>query len=241
MITVKYRLIERGSMSELVIGIVGAGKLGSVLAEKLAKAGHVLVCDKNSSRSLEVSSLAKVKQASVKEVVAESSYIFLALPPNEVTGFCVDMEKEFKSDIVILNLATSLDTKAIKESMHRNDIQIIGVKPICQSSALRNGSKIKFIISEEFGKLEELRRMVKDMGDILLGNEMKVQLINEYATLRALELIIQVEDDMKKLGVEQSCVDTAIRTVALGTLMDYPYKNKNQYISNLVNKYNLSL
>ena len=58
-----------------------------------------------------------------------------------------------------------------------------------------------------------------------------------------MELIIQLEKDLEQFDVSEEVRKSAIGSVAVGTLMDYPYtkENVNGYITNLVEKYQLKL
>ena len=229
-------------LNDIKVGVVGVGKLGKVIAKKIPSDISLYVCDLNEEKAKLVSSEVGCLFAKTEEVIKNCDYLFLALPPNVMVQFCIENSVVFKQDSVLLNLATSVDTNEIIQNIAREDISVIGTKPVCQSTALERGHKVIFITSSDNLKQQEIiQSLIVNMGTIHMGDEMVVREINEIATQKALKLIIDVKNELCKLGIEECIVENAIRTVAVGTLLDYPYKEINGYISNLLNKYNLKL
>jgi len=76
------------------IAIIGAGKVGSALAEGWAKAGHEIflgVKDPSADKHKSLLSNEKISAHSVKEAAEKAEVILMALPSNAVEDVCRDM------------------------------------------------------------------------------------------------------------------------------------------------------
>lgn len=227
------------------IGIIGSGNLGCAIASCLSRKSNLTMVlgDVLEEKAKEASAKMNCQSMDVEQMVKELDIIFLALPPQAMESFIVENEVSFRQGSIIVNLSTGKDTMEIQEKMQRNDIDLIGLKPVCQATALESMEKTVFLTSSKSENLELLSDLLSKVGKIYRNEEMQVQKINELATLRALELIIQVRKDLEQFQVEDDVLDCAIKSVALGTLMDFPYtkERKNDYIDRLVEKYGLNL
>jgi len=227
-------------LNDIKVGVIGVGKLGKVIAKKIPSDISLYVCDLNEEIAKVVSSNISCFCNKTEAIIKDCDYLFLALPPNVITKFCTENSHMFKANSVLLNLATSVDTEEIITNINRADISIIGLKPVCQSTALEQGQKVIFVTSSDNQKQHDiLKYLLVNMGTILIGDEMMVRDINEIATKRAMELIINLKNELMEIGINEDIVEVAIKTVAVGTLLDYPYKDVNGYIANILNKYNL--
>ena len=233
-------------MTKSIIGLIGAGCLGEALMHRFSVSCkyEYLVCDICEEKALKVSECTGSTMSSIDSMVKHADYIFMALPMAIIEEFIIKYENKFKSNCVLINLSTSLNTLDLQKKIHRSDLEVIGLKPVCQASALKSGGTCVFYSSSSKSKhLDVVKNILKPLGKVFVGDEMLVSKINEYATLCSLELIIKLEKYLKSLGVDDEVKKAAVVTVAGGTLMDYPYNsdNFNDYIKNLVEKYQLEL
>lgn len=232
-------------MTKNIIGLIGAGCLGEALMHRFSVSCEYeyLVCDICEEKALKVSERTGSTMSSIDFVVKHADYIFMALPMAIIEEFIIKYENKFKSNCVLINLSTSLNTLDLQKKIHRGDLEVIGMKPVCQASALKSGGICVFYSSSKSKYLDVVKKILKPLGKVLVGDEMLVSKINEYATLCSLELIIKLEKYLKSLGVDDEVKKAVVVTVAGGTLMDYPYNsgNINDYIKHLVEKYQLEL
>lgn len=230
---------------KIIVGLVGAGCLGRAIMKQILRRAEFeyLICDKVKTKAKQLAEEIECRAVSIKETVKMADYIYLALPPTAMRLFLMEHEMDFKKNAAIINLSTSVDSKELESVLKRKDISVIGIKPVCQATAMREGRKVVFVSSSNSEKLNAIKDMLCEIGEVIIDEEMKVQKINEYATLRALELIIQLEKDLEELNLDNRVKNCAIGTVAVGTLMDYPYvkENINEYITILIKKYDLAL
>lgn len=230
---------------KIIVGLVGTGNLGRAIMKRILRKPELeyVICDEIEEKAKQLAEETACKWASIQETVKMADFLYLALPPVAIDTFVEAHEADIKENGIIINLSTSIDSIQIQNVLKRQDIEVIGIKPVCQATAMGEGRNVVFFSSSKSEKLSVIQEMLCEAGNVIEEEEMKVQRINEYATVRALELIIQLEKDLEQFDVSEEVCKSAIGTVAVGTLMDYPYtkENVNVYITNLVEKYKLKL
>ena len=230
---------------KIIVGLVGTGKLGRAIMKRILRKPELeyVICDEIEEKAKQLAEETACKWASIQETVQVADFLFLALPPVAMDVFAEAHEVDIKENGTIINLSTSIDSTQIQNVLKRQDIEVIGIKPVCQATAMEEGRKVVFFSSSKSEKIYVIQEMLCEAGNVIEEEGMKVQRINEYATVRALELIIQLEKDLEQFDVSEEVRKSAIGSVAVGTLMDYPYtkENVNGYITNLVEKYQLKL
>lgn len=230
---------------KIIVGLVGAGNLGRAIMKRILRKPELeyMICDEIEKKAKQLAEETGCKWASIQKTVKMADFLYLALPPAAMDAFVKAHETDIKENGTIINLSTSIDSTQMQNMLKRQDINVIGIKPVCQATAMGEGRKAVFFSSSKSEKLCVIQEMLCDAGNVIEEDEMKVPRINEYATVRALELIIQLENDLKQFDACEEVRKSAIGTVAVGTLMDYPYtkENVNGYITNLIEKYQLKL
>lgn len=87
------------------IGIVGTGAIGSILAEKLSKAGHSVKVT-NTRAMLELEKIAAAlgaTAATIEDVVREVDAIIFSMPFNAYKDLPKDLLKEVPQDVVVMD------------------------------------------------------------------------------------------------------------------------------------------
>lgn len=213
------------------IGIIGIGRLGSALAKRLAPHCSLLLSDSFLGKARQMAKILNADFGNTRYLSEKADMILLAVPPEEICPLVEKEEAFLKEGTVLVNLATSLDTHEIKACLKRQDIRVIGLKPITQAYALAHGHPSIFVTScEEEGLREKLTPLLREIGEIVVGNDMLVKEINAEATRWGLKLFLSLQDKLKSMNVPQNFIDVAIKTVAVGTILDYPTDGPNSYI-----------
>jgi predicted dinucleotide-binding enzyme len=87
------------------IGIVGTGSIGSLLAEKLSKAGHqIKVTNTRAMPELEkIAASLGAKAATIQNVVQDVDAIIFSMPFNAYKDLPTDLLKEVPQDVVVMD------------------------------------------------------------------------------------------------------------------------------------------
>ena len=165
------------------VGIIGTGRLGSALAKRLAPHCSLLLSDSFLGKARQMAKILNADFGNIRYLFEKADIILLAIPPEEI---CLLIEKEetfLRQGAILVNLATSLDTHKIRTCLTRKDIRVIGIKPITQAYALAHGYQTIFVTScEDTGLREKLVPLLREIGEIVLGDDMLVKEINAEAT-----------------------------------------------------------
>lgn len=219
-------------MQNKIIGIIGIGRLGSQIAKKLTPQHGVIITDKSFDKARQRSKTLGITHLSVERLVQQSDITILTVPPKEVTPLLITMHDDFKSDSIVVNMATSIDTKTLSDCVSRKDIRIVGMKPVTHAYGISQGLPTVFISSyDDQSVVEELADLLKPIGHVIRGDEMVVSDINATATDYALRLCIGLMRDLKQAGIhDDKVIEAALKSVAAGTILDYPPEMPNYYI-----------
>lgn len=58
-----------------------------------------------------------------------------------------------------------VDSAQIQNVLNRQDIEVAGIKPVCQATAMREGRKVVFLSSLKSEKLSIIKEMLSEAGD----------------------------------------------------------------------------
>ena len=90
------------------IGLIGVGRMGSVLARLLAS-GNVDLClfDRNTENMNMIAKELNISTANNLEELVKIGTVILAVPDNEVVR-CIKMFNQIKEPITVINIATNV-------------------------------------------------------------------------------------------------------------------------------------
>lgn len=220
------------------IGIVGLGRLGDNLAKYFPAETELFVCDRDASTALSCAAKYHRICKELEHIVEELDYIFICVPPAEVIGLFEKYADRIKRNAVVINMATSVDSEELAKVFENRRWEIVPLKPIAEGCALSRGLKGVFITSPKaLAYVEKLSYLFHNMGDIILGKEMEVQQINETATAFALKFYHDLAEELSRFSIPGEGINAAIKSVAVGTILDYPPNRHNYYIDQIKKKY----
>ncbi|MBP2663636.1 MAG: hypothetical protein H6Q71_1584 [Firmicutes bacterium] len=203
------------------IGLIGVGRMGRVLAGKLA--GHVklTIFDREDSRLQAVAEELGVAAAASLEELAELGIIILAVPDREVLSLIKDFN-QLHQPVRIINVATNV-AQHVLESAAAKQVICIGAKFVAQASEMALGAEPVIIVNE---RPAELALLVQDIfapvGKIIIGNADVVTYINTQAAEKALTAAVLIEEALRcQPYASADIIKSAIRQVASGVLKAY--------------------
>ena len=213
------------------VGIIGVGRLGQAVARRLAPNVNLLLADKVTARANKLASELTAKAKTVKEAFLKSDVLLLLLSPSDICPLVKKYSKTMKSNALLVNMATSLATEEVRKEIEREDIRVAGAKLIGQAYAILKGYQAIFILSTgDPCVVDLLEYLFSPIGKIIVGDEMLAGRINTEATRFGLRLAIDLRKQLEKICSSKEIIDIAIKTVAVGTIQDYPPNEPNHYI-----------
>jgi len=219
------------------IAIIGMGRLGSQLAAKLSPHHDLIASDNDPAKSEKVDQCLGITWETPQSAAQQSDIFIIVVPPEDVLPLFTSVEPFLKSGSIVVNMATSVDTKQLDELTSRQDIAIIGMKPVAQALGLAKGFPVVFVTSStDQQATDQVKNLLEPIGEVCHGEEMIVREINAKATDHALRLCIRLRKELESAAVNNpSLIEAAIKTVAVGTIIDFPPELPNYYIEHRLN------
>jgi hypothetical protein len=217
-------------ISQTRIGIIGMGRLGKALARPLGEHYKVFGWDVNIKRAKQVTKQCNVNFWPDLRKVLASDLVLLCIPAEEVVAFFRNLSLAESYQCIFLNLATDVDTRSLVEELKLHRLRVIGLKPIGQFAALRHGVPTTFVTDHDDPEdLKMLREIFAPLGSISLGDELHVRAINRVATRLALQFCVNFESAIQPYAEDTTWALSALKSVAVGTMLDYPPDSDNAY------------
>ncbi len=214
------------------VGIVGVGRLGRALAERLAGEHDLVLLDREPARAAEAA--LHVEGEVVRDYAAPFSRcdaVLLAVPPEQMPYVAESCARYARPGLLVVNLATSVPTETLRQAVGRSDVFVLGAKPVTQATALMRGLPTVFVSACRDLRLQErLLALLGGLGSLVWGDEERVREINATATRHTLRLAVTLRAELAGMGCEPAVIDAALHAVAVGTLLDDPEDRHNPYI-----------
>jgi pyrroline-5-carboxylate reductase len=216
--------------ADRLVGIVGTGRLGAAIARRLSPR-PLLLADIRPERAAALAGALGQSATAVSEVFARCSAILLALPPDAIVPVIVEHAPRAAGGTLLVNLSTGLDTAEAARAAGRDDLQVVGAKPVAQARALTMGLPAVFVSACADPQLQSrLRQVLGPLGPLVRGDEGLARDVNAAATRHGLRLCLDLRAELLALGTPEALVDAALRGVAVGTILDGPWGHENPYL-----------
>lgn len=220
-------------LTQLKIGLVGIGKLGTAMMTHwdkdnikvgvyhpvLSKAQH-FVGEFSNSYCLTESELRQL------------DVLILALPATGVIPFISSLysESNSTSSTLLINMATALDTKEIKAKFP--NLNVLGVKYMGHSRDLMEHGNGLFITD---GPLpEHIEELYQFLGALKIDTEQVLTDVNKLATYLAIKAAIEIEDEFTKRGFSSHYTKRALTSLAPEVIRGYCEGNLGHFAKEIV-------
>lgn len=201
------------------VGLVGLGRMGQVLAEKLSGKVDLRLYDKESVRIEALS----VSSSAVKSITdfKDCEIVILAVPDSEVLE-CVRELNALKTPLLAVSIATNIPQAKLEEIAEK-PLECIGVKIIGQARQMAQGER-PFIVADERKPhlLPKVIELFTHIGEVASGDSDQVAKINTLAAKAVLEACVAIEETLIKEGITNpKILKSAISQVGAGTMKAY--------------------
>ena len=202
------------------IGLVGTGRMGKILAARLAVAHEVVLFDADQERGRDVAaSLGLCSADSLSELEADA--IVLALPDGAV-GSCIMQLQELGAKAPVFSVATNISREML-EQIAGGKIRSLNVKFVGHAGEMGRGARPVIVIDRGSAELVETARIIfAAVGEVVVGEADQVKQINSIATEEALKSAVAVEEALRRMGAENPLmIRSALSQVMPGVLRAY--------------------
>jgi hypothetical protein len=220
------------------LGIVGAGRLGKVVARRLRDGHQVAVYDKDVRMAKQFTKQIGATFLYPDELVRRADVIALCLPGDQIKDWLASLDASTRAAPLYVNMATGLPTSALREDEDLRGLRFVGLKPLAQFVALDRGLPGLFVTSAADGitYLPLLARVFVGLGRVVAGDEEAVGEINGMATEAALRFCLDFTHRAGRFAGGAGWVEAALKNVVVGTILDYPPDPENAYTGRLLGR-----
>ena len=216
------------------IGLVGIGRMGSVLATILADHCELYLFDKNTTRMNLVAEGLSASVANDLKEIAKIKLIVLALPDREVIT-CIKEFNQLNKPITVMNIATNVGQHTLN-SIAASHVKCISVKFIGHAGEMAFGERPVIIVNQTPKELVPIAVDVFQLiGQVIVGDADVVQKINTIAARKAIEAAVSIERELKDNKVtDPEIIKSAIRQVGAGIMRSYADDNLGPFAQEIV-------
>ena len=137
----------------MTVGLIGLGRIGLAVAERLIAAGHTVIgFDLSEDARLKLAELGGVRTARAIEVAEEADILWLALPDDSVTVAVLDeIESQLRPDQIIADLGTGdpLNAASLALRLSKWGVRFLDATISGSSVQVRRGDVLVMIGGEE--------------------------------------------------------------------------------------------
>lgn len=199
------------------IGVIGTGRMGRILAERMRAEHEVLLYDKdpNAASAAAVSLQLNVLPSMVEVDVGA---LVLAVPETEVKG-CMELLLKHEITAMVFSVATNI-SREILMKMSGGKVRCLNVKIIGHAGEMSRGARPVVVVDQGEAELVEVAGQIFGLvGSIVMGDADMVKQINLIATQEALRAAVAIEKGLLAARItDPDMICGALSQVAPGVL-----------------------
>lgn len=217
------------------VGIVGVGRMGRVLAVRLANAVDLALFDVNAEQLTKIAAATGAKAGANLAEAALCDAVILALPDREVIDCLKEFNQMRRSQITVINVATNVAQSVIEHTAAPH-VRCISAKFIGHAGEMAAGSRPVIVVHDNPTELVQITTEIfSHVGDVLVGNSDVVTTINTIAAEKALEAAVMIEENLRIRGfADPAIAKSAIGQVAAGIVKAYATDNLGPFAREIV-------
>ena len=217
------------------IGIIGIGRMGRVLAVRLAEATELTLFDVNTDKVAKVAAATGAKVGEKLDEAALCDAVILALPDREVIDCVKEFNQLHRSPITVINIATNV-AQSVLEHAAAPHVRCISAKFIGHAGEMAAGARPVIIVHDNPQELVPLAtELFAHAGDVIVGNSDVVTMINTVAAEKAIEAAVLIEESLRMKGFSDPVIaKSAIGQVAAGIVKAYATDNLGPFAREIV-------
>jgi len=221
---------------ETVVAVVGAGRMGSVVAKQLPDITKKIIIDLDEQKAQELAGKVAGQAATTLEAAKEADLVAVVLPTPAMNKVVDQLTAVVKKGAVIINMATSakIDQQILDK---RSDIHIVDAKIIGHAMSISKGEPGYVIVKTEDPQVFALiKSQLPGFTDVQQGDADLVPVINTIGSTEGIRTAVKVRKELEKLNIPEDWINIVIRTVCAGTMKSYTEKDLGHFALELAKK-----
>lgn len=204
-------------MGGLKVGIVGAGRLATLLATRLPKNCRKVVIGARKSQATSLADEVGGIAADHLGAVRGCPVVLIAIPGEAAMQAIEAIAAHLDSDALLVNMASELPTNEVIAAVaHR---RICAAKLIGQAREISLGSPGLVVLDYVEDREEELlRSLLGGLGYIIRADESLVGVVTEIVARSVVRVDLTLRQQLREIGLKGAALDSVVSTLAPGML-----------------------
>ena len=216
--------------------VVGAGRMGSVVAERLPKSTKKIIIDIDLEKARRLAGKVDGIPSDSLESAGEADLVAVVLPAPVLNETVNRLLNGVKKGAIILNMATTahIDPALFKKN---KDISIIDAKVLGHARSISRGEPGIIVVKcDDEGLFDFIKEQLSGFYKVVKGEADLVEKINKVGSTEGIKAAVKVRKKLSKLNIPEEWIDVAIRTVCAGTMKSFADNDLGHFALELVKK-----
>lgn len=218
----------------VTVAVVGAGRMGSVVAAQLPGATCKIIIDNDADKARRLAEKIGGNPSSKLERADGADMVFLVLPTPAINPCIGRLVKIVPSGCMILNMATTAHVEAALIEQNRQ-IPIINARIIGHAMSITRGEPgIVVVACDDELTFSRIRDQLPGFHQVVRGDADRVEMINSISSTEGLRTALIVKQKLGSMDIPDDWIDVAVRTVCAGTMKSYIEDDLGHFARRLV-------
>lgn len=220
----------------VTFGVVGAGRMGTIVANKLPDTTHKIIVDYEIDKAKDLADKVQGTYSNNYDILGNADIIALVLPTPVINKVLKQILDNVKPGAIILNMATTGHIDNALKTI-RNDVDIIDAKIIGHAMSMSKGEPGALVIKcENEDKYNAIKEQFIYFGDVYQGDADLVEKIAVIGSTEGIRTAVTVRKKLEKMNIPKEWSDVVIRTVCAGTMKSYTENDLGHFAMELAKK-----
>ena len=218
------------------VAVVGAGRMGSVVAKQLPDRTEKIIIDIDLEKASQLAERVGGKAGDRLEIAGKADLVAVVLPTPVVNRTVEGLLNILQKGTIILNMATTarIEPDILKD---RNDIWVVDAKIIGHAMSISRGEPgIVVVNCDDRRRFKLIREQLPGFHQVVQGDASLVEKINKIGSAEGIKAAVKVRKQLNEMNVPEDWLHVAIRTVCAGTMKSFTENDLGHFALELVKK-----
>ena len=220
----------------ICMAVVGAGRMGSVVAGLLPKLTKKIIIDIDPEKASRLAESVGGIPSDSLESANKTDLVAVVLPTPVVNETVEKLLNVVQKGTIILNMATTahIDPAFLK---NKKEIWIVDAKIIGHAMSISLGEPgIVVVDCDDASRFDLIREQLPGFHKVVRGDAGLVEKINKIGSTEGIKAAVKVRKKLSELDVPEEWMHVAIRTVCAGTMKSFTENDLGHFALDLVKK-----
>ena len=220
----------------ICMAVVGAGRMGSVVAGQLPKSTNKIIIDIDPEKASRLAETVGGMPSDSLESANKADLVAVVLPTPVVNETVEKLLNVVQKGTIILNMATTahIDPAFLK---NKKEIWIVDAKIIGHAMSISRGEPgIVVVDCDDASRFDLIREQLPGFYKVVRGDAGLAEKINKIGSTEGIRAAVKVRKKLSELDVPEEWMHVAIRTVCAGTIKSFAEDDLGHFALELVKR-----